>query len=69
MASQVKYTAAVYPTHLCHAGIRKLYRIAASGAGGGTTYAALQKADEAWLKLRTMKVSGAWQMKMTGYLI
>ena len=30
---------------------------AASGAGGGTTYAALQNADAAWLKLRTMKVT------------
>ncbi|KAK9820787.1 hypothetical protein WJX74_003932 [Apatococcus lobatus] len=47
---------------------RRMFRISeeqehsnqqASGAGGGTTYAALQKADEAWLKMRTMKTGAA----------
>lgn len=37
-------------------------RCSAGGAGGGTTYTALRKADEAWKRLRTAEVCGVLEL-------
>ena len=44
------------PVHLCTRITSTLTSIHAGGAGGGTTYEALQRADAIWSQLRTKKV-------------